>query len=81
MVGTLATALAQRNLDALDTFPSPKLIQLQQSAREEPLLKAVGDIDIPAAISEAIPLQMEKMLSMMSMPYPTKALAATNRIR
>ncbi len=43
---TLATALAQRNLDALDTFPSPKLIQLQQSAREEPLLKAVGDIDI-----------------------------------
>ena len=24
---------------------------------------------------------MEKMLSMMSMPYPTKALAATNRIR
>lgn len=43
---TLATALAQRNLDALDTFPSPKLVQLQQSAREEPLLKAVGDIDI-----------------------------------
>lgn len=43
---TLATALAQRNLDALDTFPGPKLVQLQQSAREEPLLKAVGDIDI-----------------------------------
>lgn len=43
---TLATALAQRNLDALDTFPGPKLIQLQQSTREEPLLKAVGDIDI-----------------------------------
>lgn len=43
---TLATALAQRNLDALDTFPGPKLVQLQQSTREEPLLKAVGDIDI-----------------------------------
>lgn len=36
---------------------------------------------IPAAISLTTPLQMEKMLSMMSMPYPTKVLAATKRIR
>ena len=43
---TLATALAQRRLDELEDFPNPKLVQLQRSAREEPLLKAVGDIDI-----------------------------------
>ena len=42
----LATALAQRNLDELEAWPEQKLIELQRAEEEEPLLKAVGDIDI-----------------------------------
>lgn len=42
----LATALAQRNLDELALAPSPKCIELRRAEQEEPLLRAVGDIDI-----------------------------------
>lgn len=43
---TLATALAQRNLDELALAPNPKCIELRRAEQEEPLLRAVGDIDI-----------------------------------
>ena len=42
----LATALAQRNLDELALAPNPKCIELRRAEQEEPLLRAVGDIDI-----------------------------------
>lgn len=42
----LATALAQRNMDELALAPSPKCIELRRAEQEEPLLRAVGDIDI-----------------------------------
>lgn len=42
----LATALAQRKLDELALAPNPKCIELRRAEQEEPLLRAVGDIDI-----------------------------------
>ena len=36
----------KRNLDELEAWPEQKLIELQRAEEEEPLLKAVGDIDI-----------------------------------
>lgn len=42
----MATALAQRNLDELALDAPPKCIELRRAEQEEPLLRAVGDIDI-----------------------------------
>lgn len=42
----LASALAQKNLDELELAPKPKCIELRRAEQEEPLLRAVGDIDI-----------------------------------
>ena len=42
----LATALARHNLDELALAPNPKCIELRRAEQEEPLLRAVGDIDI-----------------------------------
>lgn len=50
----LATALAQRNLDELALAPNPKCIELRRAEQEEPLLRAVGDIDIGAMTENLI---------------------------
>ena len=42
----LATALARHNLDELELAPKPNCIELRRAEQEEPLLRAVGDIDI-----------------------------------
>lgn len=50
----LATALARHNLDELELAPKPNCIELRRAEQEEPLLRAVGDIDIGAMTENLI---------------------------
>lgn len=50
----LATALARHNLDELELAPKPNCIELRRAEQEEPLLRAVGDIDIGAMAENLI---------------------------
>lgn len=50
----LATALARHNLDELEQAPKPNCIELRRAEQEEPLLRAVGDIDIGAMTENLI---------------------------
>lgn len=50
----LATALARHNLDELELAPKPNCIELRHAEQEEPLLRAVGDIDIGAMTENLI---------------------------
>lgn len=50
----LATALARHNLDGLELAPKPNCIELRRAEQEEPLLRAVGDIDIGAMTENLI---------------------------
>lgn len=50
----LATALARHNLEELELAPKPNCIELRRAEQEEPLLRAVGDIDIGAMTENLI---------------------------